>query len=128
MPSLPPDDVHPRWRTPAQILDPLYKLATCDLPKKTKFSEVWSSSSNIKKSFADAKVHLQKAITLNFPDPAAPLALTTDASKVALGATLDQYVDGAWRPLGMWSKMLKPQQQTLTEFVFMTHDAFLDAS
>ena len=59
---------------------------------------------------------LEKAITLNFPDPSAPLALTTDASKLALGATLDQFVDGAWRPLGMWSKALKPQQQNYTTF------------
>ena len=64
----------------------------------------------------DAKDLLQRAVTLNFPDPSAPLALTTDASKVALGATLDQFVDGAWRPLGMWSKMLKPQQQTYSTY------------
>ena len=46
-------------------------------------------------AFQDAKRLLQNAIELNFPDPSAPLALTTDASKVALGATLDQFVNGA---------------------------------
>ena len=116
LPSLPPDGIHPKPRIPAQILDPLYKLATCELPKKTKFEDVWNSSENIKKSFQDAKRLLQEAIQLNFPDPSASLALTTDASKVALGATLDQFVDGAWRPLGMWSKMLKPQQQNYSTY------------
>ena len=77
---------------------------------------MWNSSENIKKSFQDAKRLLQEAIQLNFPDPSASLALTTDASKVALGATLDQFVDGAWRPLGMWSKMLKPQQQNYSTY------------
>ena len=56
------------------------------------------------------------AVNLNFPVPSAPLALTTDASQTCLGASLDQYVDGSWRPLGLWSKMLKPSQQTYTTF------------
>ena len=43
-----------------------------------------------------AKTLVEQAVTLNLPDPGAPLALTTDASKIALGATLDQYVGGAW--------------------------------
>ena len=116
LPSLPPDEIHPKPRTPAQILDPLYKLATCELPRKSKFEEVWNSSKNVQKAFQDAKTLLKEAVTLNFPDPLAPLALTTDASKVALGATLDQFVDGAWRPLGMWSKMLKPQQQNYSTY------------
>ena len=116
LPSLPPDQIHPKARTPAQILDPLYKLATCELPKKSKFQEIWASSKNIQRAFQDAKTLLQQAVTLNFPDPSAPLALTTDASKIALGATLDQFVNGAWRPLGMWSKMLKPQQQLYSTY------------
>ena len=28
------------WRSPAAVLDPLYKLATCQLPKKTKFEDI----------------------------------------------------------------------------------------
>ena len=57
---------------------------------------------------------LSKAITLNFPIPSAPLALSTDASKFCLGASLDQWVDGAWRLLGLWSK--SPQQQNYSTF------------
>ena len=111
LPNLPPNEHHSKERTPAQILDPLYKLATCELPKKSKFEEIWENSKAVKEAFEDAKRLLEKAVTLNHPDPTAPLALTTDASKLALGATLDQWVDGCWRPLGMWSKTLKPAQQ-----------------
>ena len=57
---------------------------------------------------------LVKAVNLTFPDPAAPLSLTTDASKYAVGAQLDQFVDGHWRPLGLWSKGLNPAQQLYT--------------
>ena len=59
---------------------------------------------------------LHNAITLNFPVPDAPLAITTDASKVCLGATLDQFVEGVWKPLGLWSKTLKPEQQRYTTY------------
>ena len=90
LPSLEPDQVHPLPRTPAQVLEPLYKLATCEIPKKSSFEAIWNNSSNVQKSYEDAKSPLEKAITLNFPDPSAPLALMTDASKLALGATLDQ--------------------------------------
>ena len=111
LPSLEPLDGNLKKRTPAEILDPLYKLAACEIPKGTSFTGIWNNSKCVQNAFKDAKELLQKAITLNFPRPDAPLALTTDASKVGLGATLDQWVDGAWRPLGMWSKVIKPQQQ-----------------
>ena len=58
--------VHTKPRTPAQILEPLYKLATCEIPKKSSFEAIWNNSENIKKAYEDAKVLLEKAITLNF--------------------------------------------------------------
>ena len=48
-----------------------------------------------------------------FSVPSAPLALSTDASQVCLGASLDQWVDGAWRPLGFWSR---PEQQKYSTY------------
>ena len=116
LPCLPPACPGAKERTPAEILDPLYKLATAEIPKKTSFSEIWKYSKCVQAAFQDAKLLIQKAITLNFPDPSAPLALTTDASKVAMGATLDQFVQGSWRPLGMWSKMFNPAQQSYSTF------------
>ena len=116
LPSLEPVDSNSKARTPVEVLDPLYKLATCQIPKKVKFVDVWNNSKIVQQSFKDAKRLLQMAVTLNYPRPNAPLALTTDASKLSLGATLDQWVDGSWRPLGMWSKALKPVQQGYTTY------------
>ena len=67
-------------------------------------------------AFDQAKQLLQESVILNFPDPLAPLALSTDASKVAMGATLDQFVNGSWRPLGFWSKAFTRPQQSYSTF------------
>ena len=53
---------------------------------------------------------------MNYPVPSAPLALSTDASQRHLGASLDQFVDGKWVPLGFWSKSLQPHQQRYSTF------------
>ena len=118
LPSLPPSGDNPdlsKERTPAEVLEPLYKIATAEIPRG-KFKEIWKYSIACKQAFKDAKLLLQRAVTLNFPDPSAPLALTTDASKVAMGASLEQFVQGSWRPLGLWSKSFKPQQRTYSTF------------
>ena len=116
LPALPPNHIHAKPRTPAQVLEPLYKIATVKLTKKSSFPEIWNNSKACQEAFKEAVELIQNAITLNFPDPSAPLAVTTDASRLALGATLDQYVDGAWRPLNMWSKALTPSQQNYSTF------------
>ena len=106
-------------RSPAEVLDPLYKLATCNI-KKTKgnyFSDIWAAHKHLQDSFQDAKMLLKKAITLEYPVPSAPLALSTDASKNHLGASLDQLVDGKWRCLGLWSKALKPEQTRYSTYL-----------
>ena len=115
--SLPPlVDSGGRSRTPAEVLDALYKLATADL-KKGSFTSIWGSNKNIQQAFSDAKLLLTKAATLTYPDPSAPLVLSTDASKWSLGASLDQLEpDGSFKPLGFWSKALNPQQQLYTTF------------
>ena len=87
-----------------KVLSPLYKAATSEALKGSAFKKEWDKDSRLKNAFKEAKTLLTKAINLTYPDPSAPLALSTDASKVAMGATLDQWVDGAWQPLGMWSK------------------------
>ena len=115
LPKSNPSEKFPLPRSPAQILDPLYKLATSK-EGKTKFKKLWEEHPIYQESFQEVKNLLVRAITLNFPRPDAPLALTTDASQTCLGEVLDQYVDGQWRPLGMWSKMLNPSQQKYTTF------------
>ena len=57
------------------------------------------------------------ACKLTHPDPKAPLALVTDASAVASGATLEQLSEeGVWRPIGFWSRHLKPNQCAWTTY------------
>ena len=60
----------------------------------------------MQKHFDESKALLMKATKLVHPDPAAPLAMTTDASMVAIGAVLEQFVNGTWQPLGFWSRHL----------------------
>ena len=60
---------------------------------------------------------LMKACQLAYPDPNAPLALTSDASKTAIGAVLEQYNNKkGWEPLGFWSKHLKVSEQAWSPF------------
>ena len=55
---------------------------------------------------------LINAINLIFPDNSVPPpTLTTDASIFAAGAQLDQFLDGHWRPQGLWSKAFNPSQK-----------------
>merc|ERR1712015_330049 len=101
--------------SPAEVLDPLYKMATADI-KKGSFKAVWEHNKRVQEAFVDAKSLLEIAVTLNYPDPNAPLAISTDASKDSLGASLDQWVNGAWVPLGFWSKSLRPEQRQYTTY------------
>ena len=103
-----------KTRTPAEILQPLYTAATTTI-QKGKFEDYWKEK-HLDTSFADAKLLLEKCITLTYPNPANPLALSCDASSLAVGAVLEELQDGNWRPIGMWSKHLPPSKQAWSIF------------
>ena len=69
----------------------------------------WTSDSQ--NSFDAIKEALAKAALLHHPRPSAPLALTTDASKLAIGGVLEQLGPKGWEPLGFYSSRLQRQQQ-----------------
>ena len=96
-------------KSTAEILDPLYKLASRKNPGK-KFVEIWQEM-DMDQHYNNAKRLLMEAAALSYPDPGAPIALTTDASLYGIGATLEQFVDGSWQPLGYFSKLLGPGQR-----------------
>ena len=101
-------------KSPAEVLQPLYAAATQKLTTVA-FKKLWDTQ-NLEHSFKQAKELLTKACELAHPDPGAKLALTTDASKKAIGAVLEQFANGSWKPLGFWSKQLKPAEQRWTTF------------
>ena len=54
---------------------------------------VWSSE--LSTAFVRAKDALASAAMLSFPHADAPIALTTDASESAVGAVLENFVQGS---------------------------------
>ena len=113
---LPPDSPEDKARTPAEILQCLYTLATQKIDKKSSFKEIWQKQPKYSIAFQNSKKLLTNAALLRHPNPANPIALTTDASSFAVGGVLEEYVDGAWAPLAFWSKHLQPSQQKYSTY------------
>lgn len=67
-------------------------------------------------AFENCKQDLANAVTLTHPVSEAPLSLTVDASNVALGGVVEQYVDGQWKPLSFFSKKLSPAQRKYSTY------------
>ena len=70
---------------------------------------LWSPE--MQTSFDAIKEALAAATMLHHPDPTLPLALTTDASDVAIGAVIEQRGPSGWEPLAFFSKKLSDSQQ-----------------
>ena len=68
-------------------------------------------TADCQKSFEATKAALATATLLHHPRQGAPLALTTDASNVAIGGVLEQRGPNGWEPLAFWSAKLEPNQQ-----------------
>ena len=94
----------------AATLAPLYEVLK-GKPKKLQ----WGPAQE--QAFTKAKDALASASLLAFPSPGAALQLTTDASNIAVGAVLEQLVDGLPRPLAFFSRKL-----SLTEARYSTFD------
>ena len=68
-------------------------------------------NSDMQASFDAIKEALASATMLHHPDPSLPLALTTNASDVAIGAVVEQRGPNGWEPLAFFSKKLSESQQ-----------------
>ena len=101
-------------KTPADLLQPLYTAATIKMQKK-EFASYWSSN-NLLKSFNDAKTLLRNCVTLSYPNPKNPLSLSCDESATSVGAVLEEFQDGQFKPLGFWSKHLPKSKQNWSCF------------
>lgn len=95
----------------ARILQPLYSaLKSC----KPRQPLSWTNA--MLESFQHAKLALANSTLLTHPFPNANLALTTDASDNAVGAVLEQCVEGCWQPLAFFSKQLRSPEQKYSTF------------
>ena len=93
----------------AQLMVPLFQ-ALKGKPKTL----VWSDTKTA--AFEQTKQALANATMLCHPNPNTITALTTDASDVAVGAVLQQFVNGVWIPLAFFSRKLRPPETKYCTF------------
>ena len=96
----------------ANILAPLNALLKT-IPANSQTLR-WNSAAT--SSFQKIKKALVKAALLVHPKPDAPINVMTDTSDVAIGAVLQQYLDGKWCPLSYFSRKLSPTEQRYSTF------------
>ena len=91
----------------AAKLTPLNNLLTAAneghtrLSPKSNFDLKWDHN-------AESRQILANATLLVHPDPMAQINITCDASDVAVGGVLQQYLNSMWQPLSFFSKKLNP--------------------
>ena len=93
----------------AHVLSSLHRFLT----KNTKEIE-WTPDAVT--AFHKIKEVLAEATLLNHPKPDTPLSLETDASDTAIGAVLQQYVDGMWQPISYYSRTLTHTERRYSNF------------
>ena len=91
------------------MMSPLY-TALAGNPKTLIWSGVMS------KAFDATKKALAEATLLSHPHHGAPLSITTDASDLAIGAVLQQFVHNSWEPLAYFSMKLQPSETKYSAF------------
>lgn len=89
----------------AELLQPLHALLTNSKQKSQAID--WHDKALA--AFNATKEALASTTLLCYPMPNAPTCLMTDASDMAVGAVLQQYVDGTWHPFSFFSKMKPPE-------------------
>lgn len=97
----------------ASTLAPLHDLLR-GLKKSSVKKLSWSTAAE--SAFVDVKNRLADSTLLAFPTPNAPTSIYTDASNDAVGAVLQQEVDGILQPIAFFSKRLEPAQCKYSAF------------
>ena len=96
----------------AQLMQPLHSLITSTKPKLEALT--WTDSTLA--AFNTTKEALANASLLAYPKPDAPTSLMTDASDTAVGAVLQQHVNGTWQPISFFSRKLSPAETRYSTF------------
>ena len=84
------------------------------LSPKSNFDLKWDK--NAESAFSVSKQILANATLLVHPDSTAQINITCDASDVAVGGVLQQFLNGMWQPLSFFSKKLNPAETRYSAF------------
>lgn len=96
----------------AKLLLPLTNLLS---GKATSNSPItWSPTAE--SAFEQSKASLAEATMLHHPHHDAPTCIAADASDHAVGAVLQQLIEGAWSPIAYFSKKLQPAETRYSTF------------
>ena len=93
----------------AELMQPLHSLL-----KGKSQSLTWTDAATA--SFRATKDALAKASLLTYPTPNAPTCLMTDASDTAVGAVLQQNIEGTRKPISFFSRKLTPTETRYSTF------------
>ena len=96
----------------AALVQPLTDLLS---PKRTGTETLYLSEDALA-AFKAVKTALANAALLTHPNSAAPYCLMVDASTVAVGGVLQQYVHNIWQPISFFSKRLRPAETKYSTF------------
>ena len=96
----------------ADLMHPLHALLPAGKAKSQNLT--WTDTAVA--SFNTTKEALAAASLLSYPQPEAPTCLMTDASDTAVGAVLQQHVNGAWHPISFFSRRMTPAETRYSTF------------
>ena len=105
---------HRFLKNAAEILAPLNDFLAGY--KKSFRNQLIRWTKETKDAFVRAKEALANATFLCYPKPSAELAIFCDASAIAVGGVLQQYIQNEWQPLGFFSKKLSKAEQLSSTF------------
>ena len=95
----------------AEILQPLNAMLAGATPNH---QLNWTEETTV--AFDKIKDALAQATLLNHPIPEAPTCIVSDASDTAVGAVLQQEVNGTWHPISYFSRKLKAAESRYSTF------------
>lgn len=95
----------------ASILRPLYQALQTSKPR-----QALNWCPEMTQSFIAGKHALASATMLVHPHSDGQIALTCDASDIAVGAVLEQYTHGCWEPLAFFSRQLRKPEIKYSTF------------
>ena len=93
----------------AALMVPLYSMSHA---KGKDFQ--WTES--LQSAFDATKQVLASATLLVHPSTTATTCLTVDASDLAVGGVLEQFLEGSWKPLAFFSRKLDKAQKSYSTF------------